>query len=145
MVSLLCGMFNPKQLTKGSIPSNGPFARLSSSQFADPTSAPENRENARETNFRILPGLHIHGSIRESLYRHSFPMPRKTPALRPNAGSSFLVFLSVRVKQRELLDSGKHATPETQVFASTDPMPSIFWLRIHGYRPAERTSRMITR
>jgi hypothetical protein len=57
-------------------------------------------------------------------------MPRKTPAPRPNAGSSFLVFLSVRVKQRELLDSGKRATPETRGFASTDPMPRQFRIRL---------------
>src|SRR4029077_3906204 len=41
---------------KGSIPSKGPFATLSPSQFPDPTAVRGNRENARETNFRTLPG-----------------------------------------------------------------------------------------
>src|SRR5260221_5723749 len=108
---------------KGSIPNNGPFAALSSSQFPDPTAVRGNPENALETDFRTLPGLDSHASIRETRFHHSFPMPRKTPAPHPTAGTSFPVFLSVRAAQRKSLDSGKRATPETQEFASTDPIP----------------------
>src|SRR5712672_1878243 len=107
----------------GSIPNNGPFAALSLSQFPGPTAVRGNRENALETNFQTLPDLDSHGSIRETLFHHSFPMPRKTPAPRPTVGTSFPVFLSVRAEQRESLDSGKRATQETQEFASTDPIP----------------------
>src|SRR5260221_13764739 len=107
----------------GSIPSNGPFAALSSRQFPDPTVARGNRENALETNFRTLPGLDSHGSIRETLFHHSFPMPRKTPAPHPTAGRSFPVFLSVRAERRESLDFRKRAIRETQEFASADLIP----------------------
>lgn len=87
---------------------------------------PGNRENALKTNFRTLPGLDNHGSIREILFQQSFPMPRKTPAPRPTAGSGFRVFLSVRAGQRESIDSGKRASRETQEFSSTDPIPKQF-------------------
>src|SRR6266481_3433288 len=123
----------------GSIPNNGPFAALSSSQSPDPTAVRGNRENALETRFRTLPGLDSHGSIRETLFHHSLPKPRKTPAPHPTAGTSFPVFLSVRAEQRESLDSGKRATPETQEFASTDPIPKQLRIRLLisvGYRPA---------
>src|SRR5260221_12980065 len=123
----------------GSIPSNGPFAALSSRQFPDPTVARGNSENALETNFRTLPGLDSHGSIRETLFRHSFPMSRKNPAPHPIAGTSFPVFLSVRAEQRESLGSGKRADPETQGSASTDPMPRQLRIRLRisvGCRPA---------
>src|SRR4029077_5453119 len=108
---------------KGSIPGNGPFAAFSSSQFPDPTAVRGNRENALETNSQTLPGLDNYGSSRETLFRHSFPKPRKTPAPHPTAGTSFPAFLSVRVVQRESLDSGKRAASETQESASTDPIP----------------------
>src|SRR5258708_13878961 len=98
----------------GSIPNNGPFAAVFPSQFPDPTVGRGNRENALETNFRTLPGLDSHGSIRETPFHHSFPMPRKTPAPHPPAGTSFPVFLPFRADHREPLDSAKRATPETQ-------------------------------
>src|SRR5260221_1098498 len=97
---------------KGSIPSNGPFAALWSRRFPDPTAVPGNRENARETNFRTLPDLDNHGRIRETPFQHSFPMPRKTLAPDPTAGTRFPLFLSVRALQRESLDSGKPAISE---------------------------------
>src|SRR5260370_38217344 len=117
---------NQRNLTPemGSIPNNGPFAAVFPSQFPDPTVGRGNRENALETNFRTLPGLDSHGSIRETPFHHSLPMPRKTPALHPTAGTSFPVFLSVRAEQRGSLDSGKRATPETPEPPSTDPLPT---------------------
>src|SRR4029077_6453891 len=125
---------NQRNLTRemGSIPNNGPFAALSSSQSPDPTAVRGNRENALETDFRTLPGLDSHGSIRETLFRHSFPTPRKTPAPHPTAGTSSPVFLSVRAEQPESLDSGKRATPETQEFAATDPIPRQLRIRLRS-------------
>jgi hypothetical protein len=84
---------------------------------------PGNGENALEANFRTLPGLDNHGSIREIPFQHSFPITRKTPAPHPTAGTSFPVFLLVRAMQWESLDSGKGGASEIREFASTDPMP----------------------
>src|SRR5260370_20561907 len=115
-------MYGPHQRNlnpaMGSIPNSRPFAAVFPSQFPDPSVVRGNRENALETNFRTLPGLDSHGSIRETPFHHSFPMPRKTPAPHPTAGTSFPVFLSVRAEQRERLDSGKRPTPETPAFDS---------------------------
>src|SRR3982074_1625685 len=136
---------NQRNLTpeRGYIPNHGPFAALSSSQFPDPTAVRGNRGNALETNFRTLPVLDSHGSIRDTRFQHSFPMPCKTPAPHPTAETSSPVFLSVRAEQPESLDSGKRATPETHEFASPDPIPRQLRIRLRipvGYRPAGRTS-----
>src|ERR1700730_12095225 len=98
----------------GSISNNGSFPALSSSHFPDPTAVRGNRGNALETNFRTLPGLDSHGSIRETRFHHSFPTPRKTPAPHPTVGTSFPVFLSVRAERREWVGFGKIATPGIQ-------------------------------
>jgi len=95
-----------------------------SQELPDSTAEPETLENAFGTGLRTLPGPENHGSIPEILFHPPFPRPGKILALRPVAGTDFLVVLSVRAVQPESLDSYKRASPDTREFASIDTMPN---------------------
>src|ERR1700752_4404868 len=108
----------------GSSPESGFVAAPCLVEFPHAAAQRENYENVVGASSRILPDLDTHGSIRETLLRHPFPICQRNPAMRPIADRSLPVLLLVPAGHRESRHFGKQATSETQKSGPTDPKSS---------------------